>query len=215
MSDADPRPSTYIQYGCGLSCPDGWLNFDSSPTLFMQRIPLIGRFVRRRGYEPFPRAVRYASVVKGLPVRDGQCTGVYCSHVLEHLALADFRVALRETFRCLGSGGTFRLVLPDFARYVRDYQDSESETPSIGFVLSTARGQDRRRRGIAAVLHALLSGSSHLSMWDERSLAHELRTVGFDGIRRARIGDSRDPRFAEVEAPNRWEGHLGMECTKP
>ncbi|MCI5142460.1 MAG: methyltransferase type 11, partial [Candidatus Electrothrix sp. ATG1] len=30
----------FIHYGCGLSAPESWLNFDASPTLRLQRIPL-------------------------------------------------------------------------------------------------------------------------------------------------------------------------------
>src|SRR5262245_22988509 len=30
----------YVQYGCGLSAPDDWLNFDASPTLWLQLIPV-------------------------------------------------------------------------------------------------------------------------------------------------------------------------------
>ena len=215
MHTDSSKNDLYIQYGCGLSCPDNWVNFDSSPTLLMQKIPLIGRFIRRKGLEPFPRGIRYASVVKGLPLAEGQCKGVYCSHVLEHLSIVDFRAAIKETYRCLGSGGTFRLVLPDLQRYVREYTESESETPSVDFITATALGVERRRRGLNAILYALFAGSNHLSMWDEKTMTHELKEVGFQEIRRASIGDSRDPRFAEVEAPNRWELHLGMECVKP
>ena len=201
MPDASINNDLYIQYGCGLSCPDKWVNFDSSPTLFMQKIPIVGRFIRRKGLEPFPRGIRYASVVKGLPVADGQCKGFYCSHVLEHLAIADFRAAIRETFRCFGSGGTFRLVLPDLQRYVREYTKSDSETPSVDFITGTALGAERRRRGLGAILHVLFAGSDHLSMWDEKTITHELKQVGFQEIRRASFGDSRDSRFAEVESP--------------
>ena len=146
MHTDSSKNNLYIQYGCGLSCPDNWVNFDSSPTLLLQKIPLIGRFIRRKGLEPFPRGIRYASVVKGLPLADGQCKGVYCSHVLEHLSIVDFRAAIKETYRCLGSGGTFRLVLPDLQRYVREYTESDSATPSIDFITAISPCCDRCMR---------------------------------------------------------------------
>ena len=34
---------TYVQYGCGFDAPDGWINYDASPTLFFERIPVLGR----------------------------------------------------------------------------------------------------------------------------------------------------------------------------
>jgi hypothetical protein len=30
----------YIQYGCGLSAPKEWTNFDVSPTLRIQKLPI-------------------------------------------------------------------------------------------------------------------------------------------------------------------------------
>ncbi len=32
----------YVQYGCGLSAPAGWNNYDASPTLRLQKLPVVG-----------------------------------------------------------------------------------------------------------------------------------------------------------------------------
>jgi len=37
----------YAQYGCGWSAPDGWRNFDASPTLRFVRLPILGRLYSR------------------------------------------------------------------------------------------------------------------------------------------------------------------------
>src|SRR4051812_43659884 len=103
----------YVQYGCGLSAPESWRNFDASPTLRLQRLPVVGRRLHGGGLPLFPSNVEYGDIVRGLPVSPGSCRGVYCSHVLEHLALADFRTALRNTRAILRDGGIFRFVLPD------------------------------------------------------------------------------------------------------
>jgi len=39
----------YIQYGCGHRAPETWTNFDSSPTIVLERLPLAGRFIEKRG----------------------------------------------------------------------------------------------------------------------------------------------------------------------
>jgi hypothetical protein len=37
----------YVQYGSGpFSAPEGWKNYDASPTLKIQRIPLIGKLLK-------------------------------------------------------------------------------------------------------------------------------------------------------------------------
>jgi|GEM_PF-4523785 len=98
--------SLYVQYGCGLSAPDGWLNFDASPTLRLQRLPFgLGAAAKRFIQPRFPENVRYGDVTSGLPLQDNCCKYVYCSHILEHLAVEDLRRALKETWRILEPGG--------------------------------------------------------------------------------------------------------------
>jgi len=92
----------YVQYGCGSSAPEGWLNFDAS---LKERLGIRGKV--------FPRKVRYGDIVRGLPIKDGTAKAVYASHILEHLTRADFETALRNTWRILIPGGTLRLIMPD------------------------------------------------------------------------------------------------------
>ena len=85
-----------MQYGCGLSAPNEWLNFDASATLKWERIPLIGG-ISSKNAQRFPANAKPGDIVKGLPVPPACCAGIYASHVLEHLALEDFHAALRNT----------------------------------------------------------------------------------------------------------------------
>jgi len=48
----------YVQYGCGSSAPEGWLNFDAS---LKERLGIRGKV--------FPRKVRYGDIVRGLPIK--------------------------------------------------------------------------------------------------------------------------------------------------
>ena len=81
---------SYLQFGCGLSSPERWRNFDASPTLRFERIPVVGTLYNKNTVR-FPKNVEYGDIVKGLPVLDESQCGVYCSHVLEHLSLGDCR----------------------------------------------------------------------------------------------------------------------------
>ena len=48
-----------VNFGCGLSTVDGWLNFDASPTAKMQKLPIIG-YVARAILKPrFPACVMF------------------------------------------------------------------------------------------------------------------------------------------------------------
>ncbi len=202
----------YVQFGCGFSAPDGWLNFDASPTLRFERSPL--GFLYTRNAQRFPKAVRYGDVVRGLPIADGSCRGLYCSHVLEHLALDECDRALANCMRHLQPGGTFRIVVPDFAIYIDEYIKDKSDRAAFVFLQSSSLGTEHRSRGFGGLMQEWLGNNAHLWMWDERSLAARLRQHGFVDIRRASFGDAEDPRFADVENPDRFIDALAVQCRK-
>ncbi len=110
----------YVQFGAGLCGPSGWENFDASPTVRLQRLPVVGGVGKLAG-PVFPDNVQYGDITKGLPVPDGKVDGVYASHVLEHLSYEDAHTALRNTFKMLRSDGIFRCIVPDLAERARRY----------------------------------------------------------------------------------------------
>jgi len=205
--------SDYVQYGCGFCAPERWLNFDASPTLRWERLPLLGRLYTRN-VRRFPRNVRYGDIVRGLPVAAGSCRAIYCSHILEHLAFEDFDTALSRTFQYLKAGGVFRLVVPDLEHLARDYVASPDPCASIRFMEAAHLGRKQRQRSLHGFLTDWLGNSMHQWMWDEKSLAKKLREHGFVNIRRAQFGDAEDQRFNEVEECDRFVGCLAMQCVK-
>jgi len=210
---------SYVQYGCGFSAADGWMNFDNSPTLRIERIPILGDIVSRlsANKQRFPRSVRYGDICKGLPVRDGTLTGAYASHVLEHLSLEEFRIALAKTCRMLTPGGTFRLVVPDLEARARMYlRELERKSPEASHrLMRTAHlGVESRPKTLLQRARWMFGGSAHLWMWDEYSIGAELDRAGFVNIRRCELGDSSDPMFARVEDASRFHDaeHDIREC---
>jgi len=205
--------SKYVQYGCGWSAPNGWQNFDASPTLRFERLPFIGR-LHTKNKSRFPNNIEWGDIIKGLPLPQNSCKGVYCSHILEHLSLNDFRIALRNTIKILEPGGIFRLVLPDLELSVRNYIENPSNDASLEFMNETSLGHETRARGFKGLLKVWLGNNLHLWMWDYKSIKLELEHAGFIEVRRATIGDSYDSYFGTVEELGRWENCLGVECRK-
>jgi predicted SAM-dependent methyltransferase len=203
----------YVQYGCGLSAPKGWVNYDSSPSLLISKIPLIRIFFNSY-LPPFPSNVKYGDIVKGLNIERNSCQGIYASHVLEHLALEDFRRAIKNTFFILANGGLFRLVVPDLELAINKYYESTMPERSYEFLLDTSLGIIKREKGIVGSFRTLLGSSVHLWMWDYISLSRELNNAGFKKIRRAAFNDSFDQKFKEVEDAGRFNNALAVECTK-
>lgn len=207
----------FVQYGSGRTAPKEWVNFDASLSLRLQKIPLLGSLMIR-GEHRLPAHVRFGDIITGLPrIAPDSCDGVFCSHVLEHLALEDFRKALKNTHRILKPGGLFRLVIPDLEPMARDYVlelDKGNEAASTIFIGNTWMGRYVRPRGIRGMIQSHHTYTFHLWMWDRLSIAAELRAAGFKDIRPSVFGDSKEPMFALVEEESKYATSLGVECTK-
>jgi predicted SAM-dependent methyltransferase len=204
-----------IQYGCGLSAPKEWQNYDASPTLRLQRIPLIGALVTKVN---FPENVLYGDIVRGLPnIKKESCDAIYCSHVLEHLCLVDFRIALLNTFNILKIGGVFRCVLPDFEYNINEYiaqRAAGENNASLFFLQNTMLGLNTRPKGLKEKLYSTFGNSHHLWMWDQYSLENELKNIGFSSVRKCEYDDSENKDFAFVEDVSRFNGAIAFETIK-
>ncbi len=207
--------SQNVQFGCGTTAPPSWLNFDAGPAFLLEkRLPFLKAALVRRGFPDYPDNIHYGDVIKGLPVAPNSAERVYCSHVLEHLALEDCRTTLRNVYSYLRPGGVFRFVLPDLEHYARQYMTSPTPEAAQTFMTETLLGEQHGARGLKSLPRAIFGRSQHLWMWDYKSFVPELAAAGFTSVRRASFGDSGDPVFAVVENEGRWVNCLGVECRK-
>jgi SAM-dependent methyltransferase len=190
------------------------MNYDASPTLRLQRIPILGGLARAFSETRFPVLAAYGDIVRGLPVAADSVDLVYCSHVLEHLAFRDLRQALAEVMRIMKPGGVFRGVLPDLEAEASYYLSDAASDACTRFMQRTYLGWDARPRGVYGLLRNYLGNSQHLWMWDFKGLRAELLAVGFEKVRRAEFGDSEFAAFLSVEDWDRWQGAFGFECTR-
>ena len=212
-----PLHTTHVQFGCGFAAPHSWRNFDASPTLRFERLPLIGRLYTKNSRR-FPPNVEYGDILRGLPVAAGSCVGVYCSHVLQDMSLEDARLAIAATFALLRPGGLFRMVVPDLEYSARRYVESNDPLAAMQFLRETKSGLETMPKRLTTRMVAAVEGalaSRQRWMWDFRSLAYELEQAGFSHVRRCEAGDATDPIFADVEDPNRFKYALGVECVRP
>jgi predicted SAM-dependent methyltransferase len=209
----------YVQYGSGpFSAPAGWKNYDSSPTLRIQKIPLIGKLLKPVMHVSFHPDVLQGDILKGLPgIRENSCDGIYCSHVLEHLAYNDCLLALRNTFHILKPGGYFRCVVPDLAsaakRYIAQLSNNDPKA-NTAFMEETLLGKEERIRGFKQMIAMTLGNREHLYMWDQLSLTHQLEAAGFKDIRNCAFNDSPDTMFKLVEEEIRFNNAVALEATK-
>jgi hypothetical protein len=215
------RTGVYVQYGCGQCAPAGWLNFDASARLRLERTPLSRIVLRKTVGTIFPQNVLQGDIVYGLPVRNNSAAAVYSSHCLEHLSRSDVPRALTNTFGMLQHGGVFRVIVPDLEwralRYVAALKTSCR--PADEFLESCDLGQRVRPKTWVDFIRDRYKRSYHLWMYDFPNMKALLETAGFSQIRRCRFGDATDPMFAQVEDVNRFVDHgheeLAIEAIKP
>lgn len=196
-----------VNVGCGFTPGEGWENFDASPTVRIERIPLVGHALSARlsgNRERFPASVRYGDIVKGPLVKPGTANCVYCSHVLEHLCLKDCERALGNIYTMLAPGGTFRLIVPDLHARAQRYVADRDGGAAVSFMRATSLGRERRGRGLVGMLKENLGNANHLWMWDEAAMTVALRAFGFVAIRPCEIGDSGIAAFTAVEHLDRF-----------
>jgi hypothetical protein len=214
----------YVHYGCGVCAAEGWRNFDASPRLRIERLPVLGGTIRAFGKAVFPSSVRYGDIVHGLAVGDGTAAAVYCSHVLEHLSREDVSIALRNSLRMLTPGGIFRMVVPDLHWRAVRYVAATAENLNDGraadiFLESTMLGEHTRARTLPALARQWLGNSRHLWMYDFYSMRQHLEDAGFEDVRRSNYGDWSDPMFSRVESRDRFEDdgypELAIQCKRP
>ncbi len=214
------RAMMYVNYGCGFTAGEGWLNFDSSPTLRFERIPVVGKLYTKN-QRRFPNQVIYGDITKRLLCNENEADGIFASHVLEHMPYDDCLVALRNTYAMLKPSGIFRLVVPDLEIRARRYVDDlhkRDPRANEDFLTACHLGVRARPHGAMQWVAHLFGGSAHLWMWDEPSMTETLRSAGFVRIRRCRFGDCEDSMFARVEEKGRFSApdgdELAIECRK-
>ncbi len=209
-----------IQIGAGLSEGASWIDYDNSPTLLLSKIPLIGRLLLKLMKGPrWSRNTKYGDIVSGLPLSNGSCDLIFCSHMLEHLSLPDFEIAIRNIFNHLKVGGTFRFIVPDLEVYAKRYlekieQRGNQDKASVDFMKESGLGCENSRRGFVRRFRETLANSRHQWLWDKHSLIEVLKRHGFRDIRQCRYGEWTDSHFSEVEEPGRHTDSLCLECCK-
>lgn len=209
----------HIHYGCGMTAPASWQNFDVSPSLKLKKIPFASRLA---GGADFPDNVTYGNIVEGLPVANGSADAVYCSHVLEHLARNDVDIALANTFKMLKPGGVFRLVVPDLTWRMKAFSDAQASGDADAadtFFNSCYMGQKALPTGVMGRVRYVMGNSAHRWMYDYAAMAKLLEQAGFTAIRRAKFGDSELSCFDDVEKEDRFyedgQEELAIQAQKP
>jgi predicted SAM-dependent methyltransferase len=207
-----------LHLGCGSTVVGGWVNIDKSPSA---RVPAPVRALLRRvgvlnaaqAKAVFPEGIVHADVRRGLAYADGTVSFVYSSHMIEHMARWQALALLRECHRVLKPGGVARIVTPDLALLVAEYQRGEAPcgpTPADSLFEQLLTFRESTAGPVQRVMLRLLA-QPHQWLYDGESLTTLFREAGFG---EPRVTGYRESALPEIDVLEDRDGSLFVEAVR-
>lgn len=215
-----------LNLGCGLQCPEGWENIDSSFGVKISKRPLLKKILHfvvpsRWGVLPnvkWPANTKWMDLTKKFKYEDGSVSYIYSSHTFEHFSFAESTFVLSECYRVMKKGGIIRIIVPDFEAVLEVYLKLKKEDPAKAALAFTNQSgyfeipQPESLRG--AVKYYFQRKNNHRFLYDEAALSGQLSAAGFSNIKRKTFGDSLIPEIRNVDMELRFKGALCLEAIK-
>lgn len=175
-----------INFGCGITPTDGWINLDNSYALRLKNFyPLVNLLkffnllstpqIRNIEFNR-KKNIKFADATKRFNFASNSVDIIYSSHMLEHLSRDSAKNFIKESHRVLRKGGILRIVVPDLKKRVDDYLLKKDADAFLEGTLLAAPSLDTF---ISKIQFFLVGYRHHQWMYDGKSLQKLLRKNGF------------------------------------
>jgi ubiquinone/menaquinone biosynthesis C-methylase UbiE len=195
-----------LNLGSGPIAFPGWINIDRSPSVWLERVPVMKRILRRAGVLTASHMQTWSNGIecrdiRALPYRDGSVDAIYSSHTLEHLYLEDARRVVVEARRVLRPGGIIRFALPDAEKWARDLIDGVGSTDTepgelfnhrlLAYPVAAPSTLERLRQAFGG----------HVHRWQPTAgmVMKILNDAGFQDVRRCSFREGNLPDVDKIE----------------
>lgn len=204
---------TRLNLGCGAVAPEGWVNVDGALGARLARIPGLraaNRWLRLFELD-WDSSIYIANLSRRLPWADQSVDVVYSSHTLEHLTREAGVRLLQECFRILRPGGIIRVIVPDLANTVEEYNSGYLQAnefiEALGVLVAHSENwlKDRFGRFVSY---------PHKCMYDQPTLVRVLEKTGYR-VRPMRPFESEIHDIRSVELAARTDKAVIVEGIKP
>jgi len=179
-----------LQVGGGWRLLDGWLNTD------LEIIP----------------GVMCMDATRQFPFADGTFYRVYSEHMIEHVSYQEGVGMLKECYRVLRVGGVIRVITPNLATIIGLYIDDlcGAQKEYVEWICQTFVRESPPNA--VSVINTMFHQWGHQFIYDEKTLANSIHAVGFNSVRRCRLGESSFLDLQNMENEQRYpQGLLNFE----
>jgi len=150
---------------------------------------------------------------RSLPFADESAKGIRTEHFLEHIDFKnDLSAFLTECFRVLQPGGVLRVIVPDCEAFLCAYASNDPAAfEKLGWKQPFP---DDLPTKMDVINHMFHQHHEHRFGYDFESLAHRLRTVGFEPVKKMAFAESLLPELAQ-DLPHHQLYSLYVDASKP
>ncbi len=219
-----------LHLGCGPTnkTPEGWLNLDGSWNARLAKYPTLRKLLTVFRFLPHGEHdhswgpdIFIHNLRKPLPFGDNSFSGVYASHLLEHLYLGEAKALLKECYRVLEPRGVLRIIVPDLKVVIGEYlKEAGNNNEPAGEIIYPADKLSQEifiespSGNIVYKLYLRLTDfHSHKWMYDADSLRGYFKWAGFVEVQEMQVHRSRIADIELVEDPDK--SGLFVEGVKP
>ena len=158
-----------VHLGCGGDIRLGWVNID------LALMPPPGF---DRAAHPDTQLISY-DLRQGLPLEEESCMAIYSSHFFEHMEYQHGLRLIKECYRVLKPGGTFRLCMPNYRACFTAYLQNDRDF----FRLIDYSLVDPEHRLLADYMtYSMYQYGEHICFYDEERFQFILSRIGFRSV---------------------------------
>lgn len=213
-----------INLGCGLQCPQDWINIDSSFGVYFSKYPLIKKllyFILPCSILPnidWPQNTTWMELTKQFKFADNTVDVIYSSHTFEHLTHEEAKFVFSECYRVMKKGAIVRIIVPDFEVLINQYLNNRIKIPenaSLIFSKNSGYFEIPEPKNLRSLFkYYIQRKNNHHFLYDEPGLKKQFSDAGFLEIKRMSFGMSRIDDLDGIESESRLNGSICIEAIK-
>jgi len=213
-----------INLGCGLQCPEGWINIDSSFGVYISKYPLLKKllyFILPASLLPnivWPKNTTWMDITKPFKFSSQSIDIIYSSHTLEHLTHIEAKIVFSECYRVMKKGAILRIIVPDFEVLINQYLENKNknaENAAYIFYKNSGYFEIAEPNNLRSLFkYYFQRKNNHHFLYDEPGLKKQFSDAGFLEIKRMSFGISRINDLDAIENEARLNGSICIEAIK-